>query len=99
MARTGIPVVAPVTGTVTHRHNNLGGRSFHLTGDDGNRYYGTHLSAYATSGHVQAGTIIGYIGDDGNARGAPHLHFEIHPAGGAAVNPYPYVTAVCSGAN
>ncbi len=95
MANTGVPIVAPVSGTVTHRSNRVGGRSFHLDGDDGNYYYGTHLSGYGESGWVAAGTVIGYVGDDGNAAGIPHLHFEVHPGGGAAVNPYPYVRAVC----
>ncbi len=95
MARTGTPIAAPVGGTVTHRSNSVGGRSFHLDGNDGNYYYGTHLSGYEQSGSVQAGDIIGYVGDDGNARGIPHLHFEIHPGGGGAVNPYPAVAAVC----
>lgn len=95
MARSGTPVVAPVSGTVSHRGNSVGGMSFHLNGVDGHYYYGTHLSAYGNSGQVQAGTVIGYVGDTGNARGNPHLHFEIHPNGGAAVNPTPTVRAAC----
>jgi len=95
MARTGVPVVAPVSGTVSHRGNSIGGLSFHLSGDDGHYYYGTHLSRYGAAGRVSAGTVIGYVGDTGNARGMPHLHFEIHPNHGAAVNPYPATRAAC----
>jgi murein DD-endopeptidase MepM/ murein hydrolase activator NlpD len=96
MAPQGTPVVAPVAGDVTYRGNSLGGLSYHLNGDDGNYYYGTHLSRYGeASGHVEAGTVIGYVGETGNAS-TPHLHFEIHPGGyGNAVNPYPAVAAYC----
>lgn len=97
LAPRGTPVVAPVSGTVSHRGNSVGGLSFHLQGDNGHYYYGTHLASYANvgAGHVQGGTVIGYVGDTGNARGTPHLHFEIHPNGGAAVNPTPTVRAAC----
>jgi peptidoglycan LD-endopeptidase LytH len=98
MAARGVPTVAPVSGRVEHRGNSLGGLSWHVYGDDGNYYYGTHLSAYANqgAGWVAAGTVIGYVGDTGNAAGNPHLHFEIHRGGrGNPINPYPTVRAHC----
>ena len=96
LASIGTPVVAPVSGRVTHSFNSLGGHSYHLNGDDGNFYSGTHLSEYGADGQVAAGTVIGYVGDSGNAAGIPHLHFEIHLGGrGNATNPYPTVKAAC----
>jgi len=96
LAARGTPVVAPVDGVVTHRSVSLGGRSFYLQGVDGNEYFGTHLNSYGTAGSVKKGTVIGYVGDDGNARGGPtHLHFEIHPGRGRAINPYPTLRANC----
>ena len=91
----GTPIVAPVSGNVKHHNSSLGGLSFYLSGDDGNTYFGTHLQSYAASGRVSAGTVVGYNGDSGNARGTPHLHFEIHPGGGGPVNPYPTLQKYC----
>lgn len=99
LAVTGTELVAPVSGRVEHFSNSVGGRSYRLFGDDGNYFYGTHLSGFGKRGQVSAGEVIGYVGDDGNAAGIPHLHFEIHPGGrGNPINPYVDVAAVCSGA-
>jgi peptidoglycan LD-endopeptidase LytH len=92
----GLPLVAVVDGFVQQKTNSLGGNAVWLSGADGNKYYYAHLDSWGAAGSVTAGTVIGTLGDTGNARfSIPHLHFEIHPGGGAAVNPYPTVRAHC----
>jgi peptidoglycan LD-endopeptidase LytH len=91
----GTPIVAVVGGSVLQKRVSLGGNAIWLTGNDGNRYFYAHLARFGQGGVVEAGTVIGYVGDTGNARGTPHLHFEIHPGGGRAVNPYPATRAAC----
>jgi len=92
-AGRGAEIYAPVSGFVTHRSGSIGGLQFWLEGDDGNLYVGTHMDAFGAAGRVGAGTVIGHVGDSGNAVGAsPHLHFEMH-VGGSPVNPYPTLQA------
>ncbi|MCB1001134.1 MAG: peptidoglycan DD-metalloendopeptidase family protein [Acidimicrobiales bacterium] len=96
IAARGLPIVAVVDGFAQSKVNTLGGNTVALSGVDGNRYYYAHLDEWATLGQVTAGTIIGYVGDTGNAKfSTPHLHFEIHPGGGAAVNPFATVFNHC----
>jgi peptidoglycan LD-endopeptidase LytH len=95
MSPEGTPLVAVVGGSVLFKTNRLGGNAVWLTGNDGNKYYYAHLSAWeGSSRSVSAGEVIGYVGATGNTT-ANHLHFEIHPGGGAAVNPYPTIKRIC----
>jgi murein DD-endopeptidase MepM/ murein hydrolase activator NlpD len=94
MAPHGTALFACETGTVIRmRENVLGGITLKILGESGTEYYYAHLSAYATGivegQPVVAGTVVGFVGNTGNARYTPpHLHYEIHPGGGPAVNPY-----------
>jgi murein DD-endopeptidase MepM/ murein hydrolase activator NlpD len=97
-APMGTPTVAPVSGSVRYSRDSAGGLSWHLDGDDGVYYYGTHLSKFgAVTGRVDAGTVIGYVGQTGNAS-LPHLHLEVHPGGigKPAINPTPLTMKACS---
>ena len=97
MAPRGTPIVASVSGTVTQGVGSIGGRFFRLTAKDATVYYGAHMSKFGKAGRVRAGDVIGYVGNTGDAAGGPtHLHFEIHLAGGAAVNPYMYLVRACT---
>jgi murein DD-endopeptidase MepM/ murein hydrolase activator NlpD len=94
MAAFGTPLYAVERGIVTKLGTDvLGGTKLWLKGQSGTYYYYAHLQAYADGmGEgtlVNAGDVVGYVGDTGNAQGgAPHLHFQIHPGGGEPVNPY-----------
>ena len=102
-ARKGAAFVSPVSGTVedvqetdlwekTRDPAMKGGIWLSITGDDGYRYYGSHLEGIAagiTVGkRVKPGEILAYIGASGNAKHTPsHLHFGIS----LASRPYSYI--------
>jgi peptidoglycan hydrolase-like protein with peptidoglycan-binding domain len=94
----GLPLVAVKDGVITKMLTNqtLSGNAIRLTIADGTYFYYAHLDAFAegiTVGtQVSAGQVIGYNGSTGAT--SSHLHFEVHPRGGEAVNPYPFVKAV-----
>jgi murein DD-endopeptidase MepM/ murein hydrolase activator NlpD len=102
----GTPIIAPGPGVMESRGmGGAGGLAVWILGDDGQSYYFAHLKAFSAvkpGDRVTGGTVIGYVGDTGNAEGGrPHLHFEIHPpirdakggrgSRGPAINPKPYL--------
>ena len=84
-APLGAPILAVADGTVfSVGWNDVGDNQFWLRDRQGNEFYYAHLSAYSpfarNRAHVRAGTVIGFVGNTGDAQGTPyHLHFEIHP--------------------
>jgi hypothetical protein len=93
-AAFGTPVRAPSDGTVRFGEEPTGGKAAYVTEPDGTYYFMCHLEAYApdlsSGASVTQGQIVGFNGDTGNAKGGPpHVHFEIHPGGGSAVDPKP----------
>jgi murein DD-endopeptidase MepM/ murein hydrolase activator NlpD len=78
-------------------NSTLSGNSWYVKVADGTYYFYGHLSGFApglTLGDkVTRGQVIGYVGDTGNpGPGNYHLHFEVHPKGGDAVDPFPLLT-------
>jgi murein DD-endopeptidase MepM/ murein hydrolase activator NlpD len=99
-AASGTPLVAVERGVVFSMGSDvLGGTKLWLQGASGTKYYYAHLSAFAEGmvdgTVVTAGQLVGYVGNTGNAATTPaHCHFEVHPNGGPAVNPYPLLKIV-----
>ncbi len=99
-APMGTPLLASERGVIDNMGTGtLGGIKLWVIGESGTQYYYAHLIDYAdgiTDGTlVEAGEVIGYVGNTGNAISTPpHLHYEIHPDGGDAIDPYPLLHAV-----
>lgn len=94
LAKAGCKFVASTSGTVdevnrvdkftwkTNSGADRGGLFVSIVGDDGVRYYGSHLSKVAAGiepgVRVAAGDLLGYVGTSGDAKGtAPHVHYGI----------------------
>jgi murein DD-endopeptidase MepM/ murein hydrolase activator NlpD len=84
----GTPVYAAARGWITSAEwSDAYGNKLVITHDQGTQTWYAHLSQFQrTHGHVAAGQLVGYVGCTGNCYGN-HLHFEVHPRGGEAVDP------------
>lgn len=98
-APKGTPIYAVENGTISRAYyNTLGGIAIILRGESGDSYYYAHqeVNLVHTGQHVVAGQMIARVGMTGDAQGTIyHLHFERWPNGGSAVDPYPFLIALC----
>jgi murein DD-endopeptidase MepM/ murein hydrolase activator NlpD len=118
LAKVGCAFVAPTSGVIdevnrvdrfswaTNKGADRGGKMVSMIGDDGVRYYGSHLysirDVIQPGLRVSAGYLLGRVGQTGDARGtASHLHFGISWPTKPGVwwvrrgelNPFDYITA------
>jgi murein DD-endopeptidase MepM/ murein hydrolase activator NlpD len=81
---------------VTVGRNKLGGQIVRVFGPAGEWHYYAHLDHFADvhpGDVIRGGTVLGYVGVTGNAKGTPfHLHYGIYRRLGGAMNPYPRLT-------
>lgn len=86
-------VVSATEGYVSRLANGgLGGITVSVIDPSGWRHYYAHLDAWGPvreGQRVAPGTLLGYVGNTGNAASTPpHLHYGIYTDRGA-INPYP----------
>ena len=101
ITKKGQDLLAVVDGTITKIYTadtaKLSGNAVRLTAADGTYFFYAHLDSFApgitVGSKVVAGQVLGGAGSTGDTN-TDHLHFEVHPKGGEAVNPYPIVKAV-----
>jgi len=98
-AAFGSPVLAVADGTLNRVGTlPISGNRLWLKTERGDSFFYAHLAAFApeaVSGRkVKAGTLLGFIGNTGDAEPTPpHVHFEIHPGDRKAIDPYEILTA------
>ena len=100
IAARNTPVVAIYSGTIKRiTTGSLSGLAVWLRADNGDEFFYAHLESYgdiSVGQSVSQGYVIGGVGTSGNAPDwLPHVHFEWHPGGGSAANPYPLVKSLC----
>lgn len=89
-APSGTPIRSVAAGTVVETaYSGAYGNRTIIRLTDGTEIWYCHQTAFVVSAgqHVKAGQKIGTVGSTGNSTG-PHLHLEVHPGGGDAVDPY-----------
>lgn len=92
-AAKGAPIYAATEGIVIRRgQNRLGGNVLWVLGPAGQRHYYAHLDRFthvSVGERIHAGTLLGFVGNTGNARTTPpHLHYGVYTRTGA-INPFP----------
>jgi len=99
MAERGTEIHSTTSGKVLSAGNTgtKGGWGVTISDPQGNRHYYAHMNTdpskiLGIGQEILAGQVIGYVGDSGNAKGTPHLHYGITDANKKAVNPYNLLT-------
>jgi peptidoglycan hydrolase-like protein with peptidoglycan-binding domain len=101
IAKEGNLLYAVADGTITKLYteasDKLAGNGVRLTTADGTYFFYGHMQKIADGmtigAKVKAGQVVGYLGKTGGTT-TPHLHLEVHPLGGEAIDPTPIVAAV-----
>lgn len=101
IAAKGNLLYAAVTGTISKMYYDTpgmrSGNGLRVQADNGTYFTYLHMDTFAegiaVGTAVTAGQVVGTVGTTGSSA-TPHLHFEVHPGGGAPVNPYPLVKPI-----
>ena len=95
----GAPVLAVTDGVLFKVGTRIvPGNRLWLRSKAGDEFFYAHLSAFApiaeNGREVKSGDVLGFTGNTGDAeKTPPHVHFEIHPGGGPAIDPHPFLVA------